>query len=83
MIPKSPVGSVFLGGQFFGGVVDFVVTGSGHIAGVVNPPDRHKYQFWTGGTVTGDFETWLAEARETAGSWWPHWHAWIARRPMS
>jgi polyhydroxyalkanoate synthase len=79
----APAKSVFLGGQFFGGSVDFVVTGSGHIAGVVNPPDRHKYQFWTGGTVTGDFETWLAEARETAGSWWPHWHAWIEEKDNS
>jgi polyhydroxyalkanoate synthase len=76
----APAKSVFLGGQFFGGSVDFVVTGSGHIAGVVNPPDRHKYQFWTGGAVTGDFETWLAEARETAGSWWPHWQAWITEK---
>ncbi|MGG6893596.1 PHA/PHB synthase family protein [Rhizobium sp. BR 315] len=73
----APAKSVFMGSQYFGGPVEFVVTGSGHIAGVVNPPDKHKYQFWTGGPIKGDYENWLAEASETPGSWWPHWHAWI------
>jgi polyhydroxyalkanoate synthase len=73
----APAKSVFLGSQFFGGKVDFVVTGSGHIAGVVNPPDKKKYQYWTGGPAKGDYDAWLAKASETAGSWWPHWHAWI------
>jgi polyhydroxyalkanoate synthase len=73
----APAKSVFLGSQFFGGKVDFVLAGSGHIAGVVNPPDKKKYQYWTGGGVTGDYETWLTKAAENAGSWWPHWQAWI------
>jgi polyhydroxyalkanoate synthase len=73
----APAKSVFLGSRFFGGKVQFVVTGSGHIAGVVNPPDKHKYQFWSGGPAKGDYDAWLAKAKETAGSWWPHWHAWI------
>ncbi|MBY5312275.1 class I poly(R)-hydroxyalkanoic acid synthase [Rhizobium leguminosarum] len=73
----APAKSVFLGSRFFGGKVEFVVTGSGHIAGVVNPPDRKKYQFWTGGPAKGDYETWLEQATETPGSWWPHWQAWI------
>lgn len=73
----APAKSVFLGSQFFGSKVQFVVTGSGHIAGVVNPPDKHKYQFWTGGPAKGDYDAWLAKAKETSGSWWPHWHAWI------
>ncbi|MDL2398529.1 class I poly(R)-hydroxyalkanoic acid synthase [Rhizobium mayense] len=73
----APAKSVFVGSQFFGGPVEFVVTGSGHIAGVVNPPDKHKYQFWTGGPVKGDYGQWLVEAKETPGSWWPHWHEWI------
>ena len=55
----------------------FHVAGSGHIAGVVNPPDKGKYQFWTGGPTKGDFDDWVARAKETPGSWWPHWHAWI------
>ncbi|NLR95927.1 class I poly(R)-hydroxyalkanoic acid synthase [Rhizobium sp. P38BS-XIX] len=73
----APAKSVFIGSQYFGGPVDFVLTGSGHIAGVVNPPDKRKYQFWTGGPVKGDYETWLEDAKESPGSWWTHWHAWI------
>jgi polyhydroxyalkanoate synthase len=73
----APAKSVFLGSQFFGGKVDFVLAGSGHIAGVVNPPDRNKYQYWTGGPVKGEYDDWLSHAEETAGSWWPHWQAWI------
>ncbi|MFK0165381.1 PHA/PHB synthase family protein [Rhizobium sp. NPDC090279] len=73
----APAKSVFVGSQYFGGPVEFVVTGSGHIAGVVNPPDKHKYQFWSGGSMSGNYENWLTEANETPGSWWPHWHSWI------
>ncbi|TIX89310.1 class I poly(R)-hydroxyalkanoic acid synthase [Rhizobium sp. P44RR-XXIV] len=73
----APAKSVFVGSQYFGGPVEFVLTGSGHIAGVVNPPDKRKYQFWTGGPVKGDYEHWLEDAKETPGSWWTHWHAWI------
>jgi polyhydroxyalkanoate synthase len=73
----APAKSVFLGSRFFGGEVEFVLAGSGHIAGVVNPPARKKYQYWTGGPAEGDYEAWLAGAAETAGSWWPHWQAWI------
>jgi polyhydroxyalkanoate synthase len=73
----APAKSVFVGSKLFGGEVTYVVSGSGHIAGVVNPPDKNKYQYWTNGAVKGEFEEWLAEARETAGSWWPNWHAWI------
>ncbi|KQV28032.1 poly(3-hydroxyalkanoate) synthetase [Rhizobium sp. Root1203] len=73
----APAKSVFVGSQFFGGKVDFVLAGSGHIAGVVNPPDKKKYQYWSGGPVRGDYEAWLGTAEETAGSWWPHWQTWI------
>jgi polyhydroxyalkanoate synthase len=74
----APAKSVFLGSHFFGGKVDFVLAGSGHIAGVVNPPDKMKYQYWSGGPAKGgDYETWLGNAEETAGSWWPHWQTWI------
>jgi polyhydroxyalkanoate synthase len=64
----------------FGGPVDFVVTGSGHIAGVVNPPDKLKYQFWTGAEAKGEYEDWMDKAVETKGSWWPHWHSWVEAR---
>ncbi|UJW73568.1 PHA/PHB synthase family protein [Rhizobium sp. SL42] len=73
----APAKSVYIGSALFGGPVEFVVTGSGHIAGVVNPPDKKKYQYWTHGKADGSYEEWLASAEETAGSWWPHWQAWI------
>jgi polyhydroxyalkanoate synthase len=73
----APAKSVFLGSKFFGGPVRFVLAGSGHIAGVVNPPDRMKYQYWTGGPPLGNLEGWLAQAEEHPGSWWPDWLAWL------
>jgi polyhydroxyalkanoate synthase len=76
----APARSVFLGSQLFGGPVEFVVAGSGHIAGVVNPPAKSKYQFWTNGPVEGDLETWLAKAKEHPGSWWPYWFEWLERQ---
>ena len=74
----APAKSVMLGSQFFGGPVRFVVAGSGHIAGVVNPPAKKKYQYWTGPRPAGtDLEKWLAEAEEHPGSWWPDWISWL------
>ncbi|KQU99829.1 poly(3-hydroxyalkanoate) synthetase [Mesorhizobium sp. Root102] len=76
----APALSVFLGSKYFGGKVEYVMAGSGHIAGVVNPPASNKYQYWTGGTPTGDFGQWVAKATEHPGSWWPHWQNWIEAR---
>ena len=73
----APAKSVFVGAQFFGGPVKFVLSGSGHIAGVVNPPAKKKYQYWTGGDTRADLETWIKEADEHAGSWWPDWLQWL------
>jgi len=73
----APAKSAFLGSKFFGGPVRFVLAGSGHIAGVVNPPARAKYQYWTGGAPTGSLDLWLAQAQEHPGSWWPDWLQWI------
>ncbi|BAB48418.1 class I poly(R)-hydroxyalkanoic acid synthase [Mesorhizobium japonicum] len=73
----APALSVFLGSKYFGGKVDYVMAGSGHIAGVVNPPASGKYQYWTGGKPEGDFGQWIAKAAEHPGSWWPHWQSWI------
>lgn len=73
----APALSVFKGSSCFGGPVQFVMSGSGHIAGVVNPPHRNKYQHWTGPEPTGEFEEWLSKAEEHPGSWWPHWQTWI------
>ncbi len=74
----APAKSVLLSSKFFGGKVRFVLSGSGHIAGVVNPPDKMKYQYWTGPKPTSaNLDRWLAKAKEHPGSWWPDWFAWI------
>jgi polyhydroxyalkanoate synthase len=74
----APAKSAFLGSKFFGGPVRFVLAGSGHIAGVVSPPGRTKYQYWTGGKPgTGTLESWIDKAKEHPGSWWPDWFEWI------
>jgi len=75
----APARSVFTGCAYFGGEVEYVMSGSGHIAGVVNPPASKKYQYWTNGRPEGDFDEWIANATETPGSWWPHWQRWIER----
>jgi polyhydroxyalkanoate synthase subunit PhaC len=74
----APAKSVYLGSTFFGGPMRYVLSGSGHIAGVVNPPSRTKYQYWTGDAPRGDdLEEWLRTATEHSGSWWPDWLAWL------
>ncbi|WP_076435409.1 class I poly(R)-hydroxyalkanoic acid synthase [Bosea sp. TND4EK4] len=73
----APSASVFIGSQCFGGPVEHVVAGSGHIAGVVNPPAKVKYQYWTGGPAKGSLDAWMAKATEHPGSWWPHWFGWL------
>jgi polyhydroxyalkanoate synthase len=74
----APARSVLLGSKFFGGPVRFVLAGSGHIAGVINPPALQKYCYWTGPKPTGaDVDKWLAKAKEHPGSWWPDWLAWL------
>jgi polyhydroxyalkanoate synthase len=74
----APAKSVLLGSSLFGGPVKYVLSGSGHIAGVVNPPERKKYQYWTGPKPHGDnVDAWLATAKEHPGSWWPDWLAWV------
>jgi polyhydroxyalkanoate synthase len=76
----APALSVFEGSKAFGGPVDYVLAGSGHIAGVVNPVDKPKYQFWTGGPVEGDLDGWIAGAKEHPGTWWPYWFDWVRKQ---
>jgi polyhydroxyalkanoate synthase len=74
----APAKSVLWGSHYFGGPVKYVLAGSGHIAGVVNPPDKPKYQYWTGEKPSGsNVENWLKKATENPGSWWPDWLKWI------
>jgi polyhydroxyalkanoate synthase len=76
----APARSVYKGACLLGGPVEFVLAGSGHIAGVVNPPDdkRVKYQHWTNTHLDKSLDDWLATAKETPGSWWPHWAKWLS-----
>jgi polyhydroxyalkanoate synthase len=74
----APAESVLYGSQFFGGPVKYVLSGSGHIAGVVNPPASNKYQFWTNDNIKDTtLKDWLKGAQEHKGSWWPDWRAWL------
>jgi polyhydroxyalkanoate synthase len=74
----APADSVLYGSQFFGGPVKYVLSGSGHIAGVVNPPSSGKYQFWTNDNIRDvTLADWLKGAQEHKGSWWPDWREWL------
>ena len=76
----APLASVFRVGRFMGGETRLVVSGSGHIAGVVNPPEANKYQYWTNDTGAPTLEEWLKGATEHPGSWWPDWANWIGEK---
>jgi polyhydroxyalkanoate synthase len=74
----APAESVLYGSQFFGGPVKYVLSGSGHIAGVVNPPALGKYQYWTNDNIKDiKLADWLKGAEEHKGSWWPDWREWL------
>ncbi len=60
------------------GPVEFVLAGSGHIAGIVNPPARNKYGYRTSRYQPRDAEIWLKQTEQHSGSWWPHWASWLA-----
>lgn len=75
-----PYESVYKATQIYGGPKRFVLAGSGHIAGVVNPPAAKKYHHWTNSELPPTAAEWLAGATKHEGSWWPDWHKWQARR---
>jgi polyhydroxyalkanoate synthase len=76
----APCASVHKSAQAFGGPVEFIVAGSGHIAGVINHPGAQKYQFWSAKHLQDGVEAWFKSAAETKGSWWPYWDAWLRER---
>ncbi|MFN3943798.1 MAG: PHA/PHB synthase family protein [Allosphingosinicella sp.] len=73
----APPQSVWKITHHFRGPLRFVLAGSGHIAGVVNPPEAQKYQYWTNEEKVDTLEDFIAGATETKGSWWPDWIRWI------
>ena len=73
----APLESVWKLTEHLSGPVRFVLAGSGHIAGVINPPAAQKYQYWSCEETQPDLNTFVAIAKETKGSWWPDWRAWI------
>ena len=76
----APAESVWKLHDHFTGPKKFVLAGSGHIAGVVNPPAQMKYQYWTNDAAAPSLEAFIAGATETKGSWWPDWIAWLTEK---
>ena len=73
----APWKATYEGAKLFKGPVTFTLAASGHIAGVVNPPDKKKYAHWSGAKITAKPDEWLGKTTEYKGSWWPHWQGWI------
>ena len=73
----APWKTTFLGTELMGGPVEFVLGGSGHIAGVINPPAKNKRNFWSDGELGQGADHWLETATDHPGSWWSHWHEWL------
>ncbi|MBK8375343.1 PHA/PHB synthase family protein [Sphingorhabdus sp.] len=73
----APAESVWKIRDHFKGPLTFVLAGSGHIAGVVNPPALGKYQYWTNDAKVETLDQFIEGATETKGSWWPHWRQWL------
>ena len=74
----APWTSTYAATQIYRGKTTFVLAGSGHIAGVINPPSVQKYGFWTNPELPPDPQDWLQGATHHPGSWWPHWREWNA-----
>ena len=76
----APWKSTYAATQIYGGEVTFVLSGSGHIAGIVNAPVAAKYGYWTNAACPPQPDAWLADATAHAGSWWPEWLRWLGPR---
>jgi len=72
--------SVYQGHHYFGGPITFVLGGSGHNAGVINPPHRNKHGYWLNKELPATADEWLAGATKHEGSWWPFWNEWLAKQ---
>ena len=74
----APWTGCYAAGGYYTGPVTFCLAGSGHVAGVINPPAAGKYGYWTGPETKAAASQWLQQATHREGSWWPAWHAWAA-----
>jgi polyhydroxyalkanoate synthase len=81
----APWKSTYMGARLPSGQTKFVLGGSGHIAGIVNPPVANKYGYWTNDATDGNLpespEDFLAGATQNPGSWWTHWNQWVTSLP--
>jgi polyhydroxyalkanoate synthase len=73
----APWKTTYKGSRYLGGPVRFVLGGSGHIAGIVNPPAAKKYHYWTNEANPPSADAWFTTATQHAGSWWEDWQRWI------
>ena len=73
----APWKTTYKGARYLGGPVRFVLGGSGHIAGIVNPPAAKKYHYWANDALPASAEEWFAGAKQQPGSWWEDWQGWI------
>ena len=76
----APWKTTYIGSKYLGGEVHFVLGGSGHIAGIVNPPAAKKYQYWTNNVNPDSADDWFKTATQHPGSWWTDWQAWMDER---
>ena len=72
--------ATYEGLRLFGGETRFLLGGSGHNAGLINPPSANKHGYWTNDAVPDDAAAWLADAARNEGSWWPRWQQWLISR---
>lgn len=76
----APWKATYAATQIYKGPIRFVLSASGHIAGVINPPSANKYCYWTNAQTPKDPDAWLAKATQHEGSWWPDWDAWVKKQ---
>jgi len=78
----APWKSTYLGAQLFSGPTRFVLGGSGHIAGIVNPPVANKYGYWLNPAagLPKSADEWFAGAAQNPGSWWNDWLQWVTQQ---
>ena len=69
--------NTYAGRHFFGGTTRFLLGGSGHNAGMINPPAANKHGYWVNDDAPADADAWLAGAEQKTGSWWPEWQGWL------